>query len=80
MASEVADEERPDATTLLKDDRVMNAVMRLITAVSGVGCLGFAAFQAVHAPDAVVTGGFLLTGLVLIVLALASDPKVTPSS
>lgn len=80
MGSEVRDEERPDATTLLKDDRVMNAVMRLITVLSGAGCLGFAAYQAIHSPDAVVTGGFLLTGLVLIVLALASEPKVTQSS
>ncbi len=83
MANEVRSEDRPaDAATLLKDHRLMNAVVRLVTAAAGVGCLGFAGYYATSSPGpgTFIVAGFLVTGLILLVLALASDPTSTPPS
>ncbi len=76
MASEERTEGRPaDVVTLLKDHGLMNAVIRLLTPVSGAGCLGFAGYQAVTAPAPPVTAGFLLAGVVLLFLALVYTPS-----
>lgn len=71
-------DDEPDTLTVLKDGKAMNAVVRLITALCGAGCVVFAGYQAVHYPETWVTVGFLITAVVLLILALASEP--TPTS
>jgi hypothetical protein len=83
MASEVSEVSRTDhPADLLKDGRLTNALVRLAVTASGAGCLVFAGYHAVSspAPGTVIVVGFLVTGLVLLVLALASDPTSTPAS
>lgn len=83
MSSEVLKESRTDhPADLLRDERLINAFVRLAVTASGTGCLFFAGYHAVTspAPGTVIVGGFLVTGLVLLVLALASDPTGTPTS
>jgi hypothetical protein len=80
MASEVRDVGQPDnPATILKDAHVMNAVVRLLVAFSGVGCVGLAGYQALHASEALVTASFLAAALILLVLALAAEPTTRSS-
>lgn len=79
----MANEDRPeDAATMLKDHRLMNSVVRLLVAGSGAGCLSFAGYHVVASspPESLIVAGFLATGLILLVLALASDPTGPPTS
>ena len=82
MANEGRDDGRPgDPADLLKDARLANAVIRLVVAASGAGCLTFAGYHAASSasPEALIVAGFLVAGLILLVLALAAEPT-TPSA
>ncbi len=80
MATEVRDDQQADPATFLRDGPLMNGVVRLVTAASGAGSLAFAGYHALNSPQALVTAAFLVTGVVLLVLALASEPTSTPAS
>lgn len=80
MATEVSDDQQSDPASFLRDGPLMNGVVRLVTAVSGMGSLAFAGYHALNSPQALITAAFLVAGVVLLVLALASEPTSPPVS
>lgn len=80
MVTEVRDNQQNDPATLLRDGPLMNGVVRLVTAASGAGSLAFAGYHALNSTQALITVAFLITGVVLLVLALASEPTTKPAS